>query len=625
METQSPPVPPANLSPPVVSAWERLAATAATLPTQDASWTLAASAAFAGQPNVVTCGDSELEGVAPLVRNGGLLELAGCGPTGEPVDLLASSPEALGRLAEEVARARLPLLLERVPADSPTSAALREAFAGRARLHASEKVGFPVLALDERWSEPGGGLSSSRRSAMRRSRRKAEKQGEIEVELLSPAPAEVSDLLDLAFEIEARSWKGEAGTALLMVPRMNDFYRRFASELASRGQLRIDLLKVGGRAVAMQYGAVWDRRHWLFKIGYDAKYSFASPGQLLLAESIAAAAKAGLTHYELFGSAASWTEAWTAEVRPCERLVVLPHSPRGAIGALSLRRRGAQSRVASLVKDGQKRVTEKAMRAYVAGPELADALAEVERCAAASIETTVGYWPDFGDSPEVVAGKAREAVAELPAGTELAVKLADLGMNDAELDALLADAAERDLRLHLDALGPETASEALRTAKRLHGQAPGRIGCTLPGRWTRSATDAESLAATGIPVRVIKGEFPAPEREELDPRQGFLAIVDRLAGGKCHVEVATHDPALARSALKRLLDTGTSCELQILYGTPSAGAVGAARELGAPVRVYVPYGHGRITYRRRDLARPATLARLARDLSPLPPRRPRGT
>jgi hypothetical protein len=40
-----------------------------------------------------------------------------------------------------------------------------------------------------------------------------------------------------------------------------------------------------------------------------------------------------------------------------------------------------------------------------------------------------------------------------------------------------------------------------------------------------------------------------------------------------------------------------------------------ARELGVPVRVYVPYGHGRLPYSLEHAARePRTALRLARDL-----------
>jgi proline dehydrogenase len=75
-----------------------------------------------------------------------------------------------------------------------------------------------------------------------------------------------------------------------------------------------------------------------------------------------------------------------------------------------------------------------------------------------------------------------------------------------------------------------------------------------------------------------------------------LAVVDRLAGRARHVTVATHDAPLARTALRRLIDAGTSCELELLFGLPMRAAMRAARDLGVRSRVYVPYGHSWVPY-----------------------------
>jgi CelD/BcsL family acetyltransferase involved in cellulose biosynthesis len=609
-----------------IVAWEALAATAATLPSQDAPWTLASLAAFPGKANVIERrGPDGCEAVAPLVRRGTMLELPACAETGEPVDFLAASPEAAARLADDVRASGLPLLLERVPTDSPTVAALRDAFGAGASFRASEKVGFPTISLDERWAEPGGGLSSSRRSSLRRGRRKAEKLGEVTIELLSPKPEEVEALLDEAFEVETRSWKGEEGTAVAFVPKMNAFYRAYAAELAKRERFRLDFLRVDGRAVAMQFGAVWRDAHWLFKIGYDVAFSSSSPGQILLSESVAAATGAGLSKYELFGAHAQWTDVWTEDVHPCQRLLVLPRGPRGALGGGTMRGRALQARAGAAVKQGKRKVSQAARQSYVTGPELADALAEVERCRAASYATTVGYWPMLDDSPAAVAAKVQESAELLPAGSEVSIKLFDFGGGEERLEALLDTVSSRELTLHIDALGADTATLAQETAKRLHAIAPGKVGCTLPGRWSRSVADAAAIAPLGLRVRIVKGEFEDPEGGESDLREGFLAVAEALAGGGCHVEVATQDASLARAALELLVGADTSCELQVLYAMQGRAAARAARDLGAPVRVYVPFGAGRLPYTRERLKQqPALLATLARDALPLPPRRPPG-
>jgi CelD/BcsL family acetyltransferase involved in cellulose biosynthesis len=606
----------------MLAGWQAAAAAAATLPTQDAPWTIASLVAFPGRSNVIAVGDSaQPQAVAPLVQRGPLLELPGCSTTGEPVDFFADSPDSLAALAEEVAATRRPLVLERLPAESPTIGAMREAL-GQASVRLSEKVEFPTITLEERWAEPGGGLSSSRRSALRRGRRKAEKHGEVTIELLSPSPAEVDLLLDEAFAVETRSWKGVEGTAVAFVPQMNCFYRRYARELAERGQFRLDFMRVEGRAVAMQYGAVWKGSHWLFKIGYDAAFRSSSPGQVLLGESVAAATQAGLRSYELLGGRADWTDAWTEDVTKCMRAVILPHTPRGALGAGALRGRSLSYRAGGAAKARRKQLIRTAEAAYVCGTELGDALAELERCVDAGYETTVGFWPAVDDSPERVVEELFAAAEQLPAGSELSIKLDAIGTNPEQLDALLEATTARDLSLHIDAIGAGAAGRYLEVARRLGENAPDRVGCTLPGRWARSAADAAQVAASGLRVRVVKGEFEDPAGE-LDPTAGSLTVVEALAGSDCHVEIATQDAELARPALDRLLAAGTSCELQILYAMQAKAVIKVARELGVPIRIYLPYGAGRLPYGRDRLrSDPVLLAKVVRDALPLPPRRP---
>ncbi len=609
-----------------LSAWEALAAGAGTLPTQDAPWTLASLECFGGKPNLLNEGGAEAPAaIAPLVRRGAMLELAGGRDLGEPADLLYRSPAALRALAERLVATGRPLTLERIPAASPTIAALREALGARGSVRTTEAAGHPTIELDERWAEPGGGLSSSRRSSLRRARRKAEEQGEIEVELLTPTAGQVEALLDEAFAVESRSWKGEAGTAVAFVPAQNDFFRRYAAELAARGSLRLDLLRIDGQAVAMQYGMRWNERHWLFKIGFDEAFKAASPGQILLSESVAAAARDGLAGYELLGSRDAWTDVWTKQVNECVGVVVLPRSPRGALGLAALRRRQAEERARGLLKRAKRAGRQAATARYVAGPELGDALREETVYAGAGYATVVGFWNGATDTPADVRKQALAAAESLPAGSEVAIKIVGIGGDGEHLDELLSACTEHGLTLHLDALGPDSATLAQETARRLDAIAPGMAGCTLPGRWPRSVADAEALVGSGLRVRIVKGEVEDPAVEETDLSDGFLALAEALAGGSCHVEVATQDAAVARAALERLQAAGTSCELQVLHGMRSRAAVAVARGLGVPVRVYVPYGSSRLPYTRESLqADPKLLTVLARDLLPLAPRRPPG-
>lgn len=122
-------------------------------------------------------------------------------------------------------------------------------------------------------------------------------------------------------------------------------------------------------------------------------------------------------------------------------------------------------------------------------------------------------------------------------------------------------------------------------------------------------------------MRVVKGEWAAGEHDTaVDPDEGFLAIVERVAGRVPHVAVATRDWRLAQRALHHLRGTSTSASVEVLLGMPDKRVLAVARAFGVPARVYVPWGRSRLPYRlRRSATRPGIAWRFLRDLIPSEP------
>ena len=239
-----------------------------------------------------------------------------------------------------------------------------------------------------------------------------------------------------------------------------------------------------------------------------------------------------------------------------------------------------------------------AARSYISGNRLHDALAVAGRLALNRLATTVGFWDGPGDSPAAVLAAYQEgvaALAEAKLDSYLSIKLPSLGYSPDLLGGLATRAAESNVRLHFDALAPETVD---RTWACLDDCLPDRmlIGCTLPARWRRSPADADWAVARGLAVRVVKGQWPDPEAPKRDPRTGYLEIIRRLAGQARHVAVASHDLSTARQALEILSKVNTPTSLELLYGLPCRRQIELAREMGVPVRIYVPYGSAYLPY-----------------------------
>jgi CelD/BcsL family acetyltransferase involved in cellulose biosynthesis len=314
-------------------AWDLLA-TQSGSPMQGYAWYRACAATFATdwKSYVVTVGSQpHITAIAPLVRrqNGrGRLELLG-DELGEPVDFVFAERSALIPLAEALAQSGLPLLLKRVPADSPLVAALRSACRWRGVVVSLPAIGSPWIALDAGWTSPESRVTSSMRSHLKRARRLAEKIGPVTCEVLSPTPDELVPLLEEAFRVEAAGWKGRLGSALACDTARGVFFRRYAALAAQKGILRLCFLRIGGQAAAMQFAVEDGHRFWLLKIGYDESFARCSPGSLLTQETVRYAAGRGLRSYEFLGIVEPWTQRWTRLVRPYVSVRVYPAGGKG--------------------------------------------------------------------------------------------------------------------------------------------------------------------------------------------------------------------------------------------------------------------------------------------------------
>lgn len=256
-----------------------------------------------------------------------------------------------------------------------------------------------------------------------------------------------------------------------------------------------------------------------------------------------------------------------------------------------------------------------AASSYIAGSEVEDAIRVCRQIAERGFRSTICPWDGPQDSPENVASTYKAALNSIK--TEnldcyLSIKAPSIKYNFKVMTELVKIAHGHGVRIHFDSLAPDTASPSLAFLERALEIYP-HVSYTLPSKWTRSIADAEILVDLGVPVRIVKGQWPDPMEPNIDPRSHFLDLVDSLAGRAKHVAIATHDASLAKESLSRLRKSGTVCELEQLYGLPLR-VDSVARPLGIPARVYVPYGHAYLSYALSEMRkRPIILAWLFKD------------
>lgn len=322
-------------------AWEGLKGCAG-IPMETFGWSAAAAESLTDEQSprlILAERDGSVCGIGQLAACrrslSGRLEMIGMTRLNEPDDFLCADRETLATLVSRATRLRRPIFLGRLPAGSPTIEEFRRASIGRGTVLVRPQASCPVITLDETWREPESHLSSKRRSDFRRAGRRAEQQGTVTAEVLAPTVDELGRLLGIALAVEARSWKGKAGTALVNDPIRGRQIRGFATWAAQAGILRIALLRIGDIYAAMQIAAEHNNAYWLLKIGFDPAVGNCSPGNLLLAESLRYSAEKGLRTLEFLGTVEPWTKVWTDEERKCVSLRYYPFNLRGIAALVS--------------------------------------------------------------------------------------------------------------------------------------------------------------------------------------------------------------------------------------------------------------------------------------------------
>ena len=314
----------------IESAWERLAADGN--PVSDFAYARAWAAGLGGTQRLSVLTGPEHLAIAPLVINRGgpgwLTLLAA--EMYEIMDFVHADESPLSELARAIVRTGRPLDLKRIPADAPVVAAIEAAYRGRGIVRRRPAGGSPWIPLDGSWADPEMRLEGGRRSDLRRARRLAEKMGAVETAILTPTRAQLPQLLEEAFQVEAAGWKGAHGSALAADPVRGDFFRRYTEQACAKGILRMCVLRIGGRPAAAQIAIESGSRFDLLRAGYDEQFSRCSPGMLLTAETIRYAARRGLRAYEFNGDVEPWTRVWTRHEHACCSLRAYPFSPRGA-------------------------------------------------------------------------------------------------------------------------------------------------------------------------------------------------------------------------------------------------------------------------------------------------------
>jgi CelD/BcsL family acetyltransferase involved in cellulose biosynthesis len=178
-------------------------------------------------------------------------------------------------------------------------------------------------------------LSRKRRKELARLRRRLSAHGNLEL-ATARTEAELTAGLAEFLALEARGWKGRAGTAIESDPAIGRFVGAAMAGLAPEAMARIDRLRLDGRTLAAAITLRQGEAAWFWKIAFDEAYARCSPGvQLTLEVTAALLADARMARVDSCASEhhPMIDHVWRERIAICDRLIAVDPAAERAFWA----------------------------------------------------------------------------------------------------------------------------------------------------------------------------------------------------------------------------------------------------------------------------------------------------
>jgi CelD/BcsL family acetyltransferase involved in cellulose biosynthesis len=166
-------------------------------------------------------------------------------------------------------------------------------------------------------------VSAKRRSELARRRRRLAELGRLDVRELR-ASEELEPWASEFLALEAKGWKGKAGSAMAADPAIEHFFRRAIADAFAAGRLNFLRLDLDGRPLAMLTSFLAPPGAFGFKCTFDEDYARFSPGILLHIDNLRLLERPGIAWIDSCANedhpvASLWSE-WRSLVRVNVRL-----------------------------------------------------------------------------------------------------------------------------------------------------------------------------------------------------------------------------------------------------------------------------------------------------------------
>jgi CelD/BcsL family acetyltransferase involved in cellulose biosynthesis/glycosyltransferase involved in cell wall biosynthesis len=139
---------------------------------------------------------------------------------------------------------------------------------------------------------------------------------------------EGDDVVNRLAQVELRSWKASAGNLKISTVTGREFYRRFCSYFAARGELDLWLAHCEGGLIAFLINIRYGSKIYHYNTCFDERHGQISPGLLLHSQAIQEGFRQQLAEYDFLSGDEPYKDRWCSEKRPIHHVAFYSPSLR---------------------------------------------------------------------------------------------------------------------------------------------------------------------------------------------------------------------------------------------------------------------------------------------------------
>ena len=299
------------------------------------AWADAAPDAAAGFGLVSRSDDGTVDALLPLARRRTLFHRVpvtaltwAIGDIGCPdyLDVLATPQADVSVLVPELESLHWQVIvLSNLAPEAPNARRLCAALVDRGHtIHREPLWTCPYLDLVDDWERYLGGLTKSRRQALRYMDRSLRRRHAVTITDYNGD--RVEEGWRLLVHLHEKRW---TNSGALSDPAIQRLHLRFATELSKRSELWLTTLDLDGVPAAAWYGFTSGDTVYFYQCGRDPRWEKESVGQVLIAAMIRRAMERGFKRFDFLRGNDAYKQHWTTAARTTEQITIFRRGWRG--------------------------------------------------------------------------------------------------------------------------------------------------------------------------------------------------------------------------------------------------------------------------------------------------------